>query len=255
MTIALPAPPCWADLWTSDVEGSRRFYSELFGWKAGDPSPEFGGYFMFSAHDGAPVCGAMGDMGEIKANNTWKVYFAVDDADKTVRLAEEAGAHVLVAPSPVADLGAQAVLGDPTGAVVGLWQPGDFGGFSVLEEPGAPSWFELLTRDYTGAIEFYRNVLECEPTIQSDTADFRYTTLKPRGGGDEVAGIMDASRYLPPGAPTSWTVYWAVEDVDITVAKARELGGSVTQEPEATPYGRLAGLADPSGAHFKLRQP
>ena len=29
----LPGSPCWADLWTSDVEGSRRFYSELFGWE------------------------------------------------------------------------------------------------------------------------------------------------------------------------------------------------------------------------------
>ena len=36
--------PCWADLWTSDVEGSRAFYSEVFGWEAQEPSPEFGGY-------------------------------------------------------------------------------------------------------------------------------------------------------------------------------------------------------------------
>ena len=37
--------PCWTDLWTSDVEGSRKFYSDLFGWEAQEPSPEFGGYF------------------------------------------------------------------------------------------------------------------------------------------------------------------------------------------------------------------
>ncbi len=40
--------PCWADLWTSDVEGSRAFYSALFGWEAEEPSEEFGGYFMFT---------------------------------------------------------------------------------------------------------------------------------------------------------------------------------------------------------------
>ena len=40
--------PCWADLWTSDVAGSRAFYSALFGWEAQEPSPEFGGYFMFT---------------------------------------------------------------------------------------------------------------------------------------------------------------------------------------------------------------
>ena len=48
--------PCWTDLWTSDVEGSRRFYSELLGWEAQEPSPEFGGYFMFT-RNGAPVAG------------------------------------------------------------------------------------------------------------------------------------------------------------------------------------------------------
>ena len=55
--------PCWADLWTSDVEGSRRFYAALFGWEPQEPSPEFGGYFMFT-RAGIPVAGGMGDMGE-----------------------------------------------------------------------------------------------------------------------------------------------------------------------------------------------
>jgi predicted enzyme related to lactoylglutathione lyase len=35
------------DLWTSDVEGSRQFYSDLFGWFAAEPSEEFAGYWMF----------------------------------------------------------------------------------------------------------------------------------------------------------------------------------------------------------------
>jgi predicted enzyme related to lactoylglutathione lyase len=51
--------PCWADLWTSDVEGSRRFYGELFGWEAQEPSPEFGGYFMFT-REGVPTGGRHG---------------------------------------------------------------------------------------------------------------------------------------------------------------------------------------------------
>ncbi|HXQ62917.1 MAG TPA: VOC family protein, partial [Acidimicrobiales bacterium] len=82
--------PCWTDLWTSDVEGSRRFYAELFGWEAQEPSPEFGGYFMFT-RDGVPVAGAMGDMGEASANDTWKIYLATDDVAKTVEAAETGG--------------------------------------------------------------------------------------------------------------------------------------------------------------------
>ena len=45
--------PCWADLWTSDVDGSRAFYSEVFGWEAQEADPQFGGYFMFT-RDGCP---------------------------------------------------------------------------------------------------------------------------------------------------------------------------------------------------------
>src|SRR3954467_6630594 len=120
--------PCWADLWTSDVDGSRRFYSELFGWEAQEPSEEFGGYFMFT-RGGQPVAGGMGDMPDMKANDTWKIYLATDDITKTVEAAEGTGAQVVAPVMPIADLGSQAVLVDPTGATVGAWQPDTFPGF------------------------------------------------------------------------------------------------------------------------------
>ena len=40
-----------------------------------------------------------------------------------------------------------------------------------------------------------------------------------------------------------------------TVAKARELGASVTNEPMDMPIGRFAGLIDPQGASFTVMQP
>ena len=52
--------PCWIDLMTSDVPKTRAFYTGLFGWEAGEPSDEFGGYFMFM-RDGLPIAGAMGN--------------------------------------------------------------------------------------------------------------------------------------------------------------------------------------------------
>ena len=79
--LAPQGAPCWVDLWTSDVEGSRQFYAELFGWEAGEPSPDYGGYVMFN-RAGVPVAGAMGDSGEMQANNTWKPFFATDEIDR-----------------------------------------------------------------------------------------------------------------------------------------------------------------------------
>jgi uncharacterized protein len=244
--------PCWADLWTSDVEGSRKFYSEIFGWEAQEPSAEFGGYFMFT-RNGVPIAGGMGDMAEMRADNKWKVYLATDDLARTAKTAEADGARLIAPPMAVADLGSQLVLIDPTGANLGAWQAGTFPGFTVLNEPGTPSWFELLTRDYGRAVGFYRSAFGWETAVVSDTDEFRYTVMKDPSGQGELAGIMDAAGFLPEGAPSYWAVYWEVDNIDDVVTKVEALRGSVSSVPEDTPYGRIATVTDPAGAEFKLR--
>jgi uncharacterized protein len=246
--------PCWVDLWTSDVEGSRKFYGELFGWEAQDPSAEFGGYFMFT-RDGVPIAGGMGDMGDLAADNSWKIYLTTDDIAKTVEAAENDGAQIISPSMAVADLGTQAVLVDPTGAHLGTWQPGTFPGFTVLNEHGAPSWFELFTRDHAAAVAFYRSVFHWETDAVGDSDEFRYTTMRDPSGDGELAGIMDATTFLPDGVPAHWSVYWEVDNADSAVAKVKALGGSVVTDAVDTPYGRLATAADPAGAQFKLRTP
>ncbi len=246
--------PCWVDLWTSDVDGSRRFYSGLFGWEPQEPNPEFGGYFMFT-RGGVPIAGAMGDMGDRKATDTWSAYFACADLTGTIAAAERAGATVLSPATPVADLGVQAVLLDPTGANFGLWQPGTFPGFTALDEPGAPSWFELHTRDHGRAIDFYRTVLGVVTVPMGGEHQIAYTVLRSASGDSDLAGVMDASQFLPPGGGARWSVYWHVSDVAATLEKAASLGGTVVAGPDDTPFGVLATLRDPSGAEFKVRTP
>jgi uncharacterized protein len=255
MTDRATAPigsPCWADLWTSDVEGGRAFYAALFGWEPEDPDPRFGGYFSFT-RNGVRIAGCMGDMGEMKATDAWKIYLATDDIAKTVELAEANGADIVSPPMAVGDLGIQAVLHDPTGAHLGAWPSQSFPGFTVLNEAGAPSWFELHTRDHDRAVDFYRSVFRWETDEIGDGHEIRYSTMRDPSASGELAGIMDASGLLPPGVSSHWSVYWEVEDADTAVAKVKSLGGSVVMEPQATPYGRLATVTDPAGAEFKLR--
>ncbi len=86
-----------------------------------------------------------------------------------------------------------------------------------------------------------------------DSAEFRYSTL---GAGDEAkAGVMDASGWLPAGSTGAWSIYFTTDDMDASVAQAQELGASLVNGPEDTPYGRLAEMADPTGVTFKLRTP
>jgi uncharacterized protein len=245
--------PCWADLWTSDVDGARRFYGGLFGWESSEPDPAFGGYFTFT-RAGVQVAGAMGDMGDMKADNRWKVYFATEDAEATLKTATSEGAQVVAGPMAVADLGVQSVLVDPTGVVFGTWQPGTFVGFTVIDEPGTPCWFDLGTRDHDRAVAFYRAVLGWEVAQEIKNAQTTYTVLCTAGDGPRVAGIADASGFLPEGVQGSWTAYWQTDDAAGKVATVEKLGGSVLMPAQATPFGTVADVADPMGAAFKLRQ-
>lgn len=244
--------PCWIDLTTSDVGRARDFYTRLFGWTAGEGSPEFGGYFMFFK-DGVPVAGGAPTPPGMDVPDNWKIYVAVEDATKTVESAQAHGGQAVVAPMDVADLGRMAVIADPGGATIGLWQAGAFSGFGVLGEPDAPGWFELHTRDYANAIAFYRDVFDWDIHTVGDTPEFRYSTV---GAGDAAqAGMMDGTPYLPADEPNRWTLYFGVADTDATLAKITELGGTVVRPGEDTPYGRLAEAVDPTGTWFKLVGP
>lgn len=244
--------PCWADLLTSDVEGSRRFYSEVFGWEPQEPSEEFGGYFMFT-RNGQPIAGGMGSWGEDAGPDRWTIYLATDDIAKTLETVEAEGGRVLSPAMQVADLGSQAVIADPTGGQLGTWQPDTFHGFPVVDESNAPSWCELLTSDYPSAIAFYPNVFRLGITSVGDSDEFRYSTLQ--ADGKDVAGVMDAKAFLPESVTARWSIYWQVESVDATIETVQRLGGTVVMPAEDTPYGRLAVVTDPAGAEFKLRVP
>ncbi|HEV3364543.1 MAG TPA: VOC family protein [Acidimicrobiia bacterium] len=241
--------PVWIDLFTSDPEKSRAFYSQLMGWSATEPNPDFGGYFNFSKDDSL-VAGGMKNDGSAGVPDTWNVYLAVEDAEATVAKATANGGGVIVPSMAIADMGSMAVITDAGGAAIGMWQPGTHKGMGVLAEPGAPAWFELHTRDYDASVQFYKDVFGWDAKTMSDTPEFRYTTL---GEGEAaLAGIMDSTNFLPEGVPAHWAVYLAVEDTDAAVKTTTELGGSLIEAPHDTPYGRIAIVADPTGAHVRL---
>jgi uncharacterized protein len=234
---------------TSDPQRSRAFYGELFGWTSESAGDEYGGYINFS-RDGARVAGAMQSNPGQGPTDVWSIYLAVADAQATADAAAADGGAVLVPPMAVGPLGVMGMVSDAGGAAIGLWQPEEFNGFGVLGEDNAPSWFELHTRDYTASIAFYQKVFGWDTHTASDSDEFRYTTL---GEGEAMmAGLMDAAAFLPEGVPAHWSVYFGVDDTDKALARIGELGGSVVQPAEDTPYGRLATAADPNGAVFKL---
>lgn len=241
--------PCWIDLYTSDPEKSRAFYSDLFGWTSSEAGPEFGNYITFYK-DGEPVGGGTRNDGSAGMPDVWSVYLAVEDARKTVEVAAAGGSAVHVPPMDVGELGTMAMVADAGQAAIGLWQPNTFNGFAVHGEADAPAWFELHTRDYDASVAFYRDVFNWDTHTASDTEEFRYTTLGE--GESQLAGIMDAAAFLPEGIPAHWSIYFGTADTDASLVRTVELGGSIVRDAEDTPYGRLATAADPTGAVFKF---
>jgi predicted enzyme related to lactoylglutathione lyase len=244
--------PCWIDLFTSDPDAAQSFYGQLFSWKAETAGEEYGGYINFSK-DGVAVAGGMRNDGSSGMPDAWSVYLATDDAQATADAAATHGGQVLLAPMAVGELGTMLLLADAGHAAIGAWQPGLHKGFGILGEPGTPNWFELHTRDHGASVKFYESVFGWDAHAMSATPEFRYTTLGE--GETALAGIMDATSFLPEGVPANWQIYFGVENTDAALAQIVELGGAVVLPAEDTPFGRLAAASDPTGALFKLVTP
>jgi predicted enzyme related to lactoylglutathione lyase len=137
-----------------------------------------------------------------------------------------------------------AVVLDPTGAVVALWQAGSHHGAALVNEPGAMIWNEHLSPAFGPAKEFYGALF---PYTISDMSGpgFDYATLDL--DGHQVGGIGGSS-----GAVGAWEVYFAVRDTDATAAEAERLGGTIVHPAQDSPYGRMAGITGPFGERFWL---
>ncbi|HZQ27024.1 MAG TPA: VOC family protein [Acidimicrobiales bacterium] len=241
--------PSWVDLSSPDIAASAAFYGGLFGWQFQDAGPDAGGYGMFLLR-GKMVAG-LGPLQDPNQPPAWSTYVNVDDADTTVKTAREEGATVFVEPMDVMDAGRMAIFADPTGAVAGIWQPGQHRGAQLVNEPGAFCWNELNTRDPDRAKAFYAAVFGWEADTQSmGEGGPSYTEFKV--GGRSVAGMMDMRGRLPDEAPPHWLVYFAVDDTDQTVATATQQGGMTFMPPMDLPVGRFAVLGDPEGAVFAV---
>lgn len=241
--------PCWVDLATSNVATARRFYEQLFGWVSEDPAKEFGGYFNFRK-DGVLVAGCMPKQNGASMEDVWTTYLATDDVMQTLREVRAHGGRVDVDAMVVGELGTMAVVADPGGSTVGVWEARAHAGFGRYAEVGTPRWFDLQTTRYDACLAFYRDAFSWTTRTLSDSPEFRYTTLKI--GEEDLAGIMDGKRHLPQGAVSRWTVVFAVTETDAAVAQVVAFGGSVRIAAADSPYGRLATVVDPTGAVFAL---
>ncbi|MFJ1708660.1 VOC family protein [Kitasatospora sp. NPDC088346] len=245
-----PGTPCWVDLMAKDQQAALDFYRDLFGWQGEIGPAEFGGYAICTLN-GRPVAGigpTMAPEGMPEPPVAWTTYLASDDADATLAAVTAAGGTALMPVMDVGTVGRMLVVADPTGAVFGVWQRVDFPGAQVVNEPGALIWNELNTADPAVASAFYTAAFGVElPLMEGAT---HYWSLNVNG--KPVGGVQKLGGALPPGTPSHWLTYFAVDDTDSTVDALVKARGSVLAPPTDAPWGRYAIVQDPQGAVFAV---
>jgi hypothetical protein len=238
----------WVDLTTTDREAAKEFYTGLFGWTGDDqPAGESQVYTMFSK-DGKQVAGGGEAPPEQPMPPAWTPYITVDDVDTTAGRVEGSGGVTLMPPLDVMDAGRMAIFSDPTGAPVAVWQDGNATGAELFDAPGSITWVELGTGDIATATKFYKDVFGWGSEVGPMGSGGEYTVFKL--GEDNVAGAYDKTGVLPDEVPPHWLVYFAVDDIEATVSKAKDLGGNAIDIMEVADVGRFSVITDPQGAVF-----
>jgi uncharacterized protein len=238
-----PGTPSWVDLGSPDPAAAAAFYGDLFGWKAEmSPDPEAGGYGLFTLR-GRNVAG-LGPQMNPGMPPFWAVYLSVADADATAAAAAAAGATVLVEPMDVLDAGRMAVLADPVGSFISVWQPSQHIGAELVNENGTFTWNELATTDLAAAKSFYQDVFGWGLSDEGSSDTAALFTVD----GNVTCGAHTAGE----GEFPAWSVWFSVDDCDASAAKVTELGGSVLMPPDDMDFGRGSVVADPHGAVFGI---
>jgi uncharacterized protein len=245
-----PGTFSWADLTTTDQTAAKTFYAALLGWELTDMPVGDDAVYSMAAIDGRWV-GAISPQPQQQRDTgvppMWNSYITVPDVDATAARATELGATMHAPPFDVMQAGRTAVIQDPQGAYFLLWQPNEHIGAGLVNAPGALSWNELGTPDLDAAAAFYGELLGWT-TTPMDGAEPPYLVISTADGHSN-GGIRPPA---PPGTPPFWLVYFASADIEASVARVTQLGGTVLVGATDIGIAKIAVVADPQGAVFAL---
>lgn len=241
----------WVDLMTSEQESAKHFYGELFSWEFKDEPMDNGGVYSMAFKRDRTVAAifALPDDGQIPPH--WQCYITVKDLDSTLQSWQNHGG-ILEAPAfDVMDAGRMAMVKDPTGAFVSLWQAKGHVGAGLVNEVNTFCWTELQTRGADKAAEFYQAVFGWELEVEEKPPNYVTASVK----GHLNCGMFDMDKAkLPPEIPSNWAVYFNVANLDNSLAIVNRLGGKALMDPIDIEPGRFTTIMDPQGATIALMQ-
>lgn len=250
-----PGTFSWVELATTDPGDARRFYGELFGWQSVDVEAPGDGVTSTARLDGLAVAGMREQPDPQRSAGVpphWLSYVTVARVDESAARVDDLGGTVHAGPLDVAEAGRMAVVADPTGAMLALWEALGTIGAERVNDPGCLTSNELATDDVDAASRFYRGLFGWS-IEQVDTGDEPgYWLIHHAGAAESRNGGM---RELGPGeqgVPPNWVPYFTCGSIDDTLARVGELGGTTLVGATEIPAGRFAAVRDPQGAAFSI---
>lgn len=235
----------WHELLSNDVEDTKGFYGELFGWTYDAMEMPQGTYTLIKVGE-ASIAGITAPPKGVPPH--WTGYISVEDVDAAAAKAKKAGGKALMDAFDVPGVGRMQPIADPEGSGFFIFHSAE-GDQDPAEGAGTWHWNELWSKDPGKTEKFYTEVfgysVDTMPMPQGD-----YRILKngeaPRGG------LMGA----PEGAPAHWTYYVTVDDTDATAKRAKQLGGKLVGELMDVPgVGRFGFIQDRQGVMLGIITP
>ena len=114
---------CWNELMSADVAASTAFYTEVLGWRSEVKQMQPGmDYTIFTAAEGMMVAGLMQSPPPHEDMTAWMAHILVDDLEQSLDKARSLGAKVHMDPQAIPEVGTFALIEDPLGAFVNLFQ-------------------------------------------------------------------------------------------------------------------------------------
>ncbi|HEY6290553.1 MAG TPA: VOC family protein [Terriglobia bacterium] len=248
-----PGSFCWIELHTTDQAAAKKFYGMLFGWQANDVPlgpGDFYTFFRLQDRDAAAACTLRPEQRAQGVPPHWMLYVTVDSADQAAARAAQLGGEAVAPPFDVGDSGRMAILQDPSGAAIAVWEPKNNHGTGIGGVDGTLCWADLSTSDRDRAGAFYSELFGWKIGKEDEDPAHAYWHLM---NGEEFIGGIPPATHRQPNVPSHWQVYFAVSDCDATAAQAKDLGAQFFVPPTTfEDVGRMAVLADPQGAVFAI---
>lgn len=237
----------WCDIFSKDIQSSKKFLESLFGWtsidiRTGEGRPDYTMFYL----NGHEVAGGSPTF-DNNMPSFWSSYISVENVDGIVSHVENLEGKIIMPAMDVLDSGRMATIQDPTGAHVNIWQPKKHIGAHIINTTGAMSWNELYTRDMETAKKFYGTLFGW--TFEQPEEMEGYTVIKNKGRSN--GGIFPITPEMGK-MPPCWMVYFTVKNLDESVAKVKALGGHIYMDSKDISVGRIATVTDPTGAGMVL---